>query len=90
MQISQHPKIGPFYGLQAIANWAKFKLNLYRKSIEKMKELIDLSAAQCFLLEFQAKGVYPPIDFPYYVYTKVIVSPILSHFLWNSKAEKLF
>lgn len=65
IQISQQPNIGPFSGLQAIANWAKFKLNLSRKSIENINELIDLSAAQCFLLEFQAKGVYPPIDFPY-------------------------
>ena len=63
--MSQHPKIGPFYGLQAIANCAKFKLNFSLKSREKMKEVIDLSAAQCFLLEFQARGVYPPMILPY-------------------------
>ena len=65
MQISQQPKIGPFSGLQAIANWARFKLNFSRRSNEKMKEVIDLSAAQCLALEFHGRGVYPPIIFPY-------------------------
>ena len=55
--MSQQPKIGPLSGLQAIANWAKLRLNFYLRSTEKIKEVIDLSAAQCFLLEFQAKGV---------------------------------
>lgn len=90
MQISQQPKIGPLSGLQAMANWAKFKLNFSLRSTEKMKEVRDLSAAQCFLVEFQAKGVYPPITFPYYVSRMVKVSPTLSHFLWNSATEKLF
>ncbi len=81
MQISQHPKIGPLSGLQAIANCAKFRLNFYLKSTEKIKEDIDLSAAQCFLLEFQAKGVYPPITFPYSVLRIVNVFEMLSHFL---------
>jgi hypothetical protein len=58
--------------------------------MEKMKEFMDLSAAQCFLLEFHARGVYPPITFPYSVSISVKVSVMLSHFLWNSKAEKLF
>ena len=56
-QISQQPKMGPLSGLQAIANWAKFRLNLSLRSYEKIKEVIDLSAAQCFLLEFQQRGV---------------------------------
>lgn len=55
--MSQHPKMGPLAGLHAIANWAKFKLNFYLRSIEKIKEFIEGSAAQCLLLEFQATGV---------------------------------
>ena len=90
MQISQQPKMGPLSGLQAIANWARFRLNFYLKSREKMKEVIDLSAAQCFLVEFQAKGVYPPMTFPYSVSRMVRVSPTLSHLLWNSATEKAF
>lgn len=57
MQMSQHPKIGPFYGLQATANWAKFKPNLSFMSREKMNDSKDLSAAQCFFEEFHAIGV---------------------------------
>ena len=87
MHMSQHPKIGPLSGLQAIANWAKFKLNFSRKSTEKIKEAIDLSAAQCFFVEFHERGVYPPITFPYSVSRMVKVSAMLSHFLWNSKTE---
>ena len=90
MQISQHPKIGPLSGLQAIANWARFRLNFYLKSIEKMKDVMDLSAAQCFLVEFQARGVYPPMTLPYSVSRMVKVSPTLSHLLWNSDTMKLF
>lgn len=57
IQISQHPKIGPFSGLHATANWAKFKPNLYFISKEKINDYKDLSAAQCFLEEFQGMGV---------------------------------
>ena len=57
MHISQHPKIGPFYGLQATANWAKLSANLYFISIENIKDYRDLSAAQCFFEEFHAIGV---------------------------------
>jgi len=81
MHMSQHPKIGPLSGLHAMANCAKFRVNFYLRSMENINEVIDLSAAQCFLLEFQANGVYPPITFPYSVYTKVTVPGKLSHFL---------
>jgi hypothetical protein len=81
MQISQQPNIGPRYGLHATANWAKFKLNFYLSSNEKIKELNDLSAAQCFCEELQGMGVYPPILFPYSVSIKVKVLDIPSHFL---------
>jgi hypothetical protein len=90
MQMSQQPKIGPLSGLHATANWARFRLNFYLNSNEKMKELNDLSAAQCFCEELHGMGVNPPIFFPYYVSIKVIVLGIPSHFLWNSIAEKLF
>ena len=73
IQISQQPKMGPFSGLQAIANWARLSAYLSRRSIEKMKEFIDLSAAQCFLLEFQGKGVYPPMTLSYSVSSTVRV-----------------
>lgn len=58
--MSQHPKVGPFSGLLAMANWAKLSLNFYFMSNEKMKLLKDLSATQCFLSEVHATGVYPP------------------------------
>lgn len=67
IQMSQHPKIGPFSGLHAMANCARLRAYLYLRSNEKIKEFNDLSAAQCFLLEFHGKGVYPPITFPYSV-----------------------
>ena len=57
---------------------------------EKIKLFIDLSAAHCFLAEFQAIGVYPPMTFPNYVYIKVIVPACPSHFLWNYLIEKAF
>jgi hypothetical protein len=57
IHMSQHPNIGPFSELQATANWAKFKLNLYFKSNENINDSNDLSAAQCFFDEFQAIGV---------------------------------
>ena len=57
MQISQHPKIGPFYELQATANCAKLRLNLSFISSEKINDSNDLSAAQCFFDEFHAIGV---------------------------------
>lgn len=57
MHISQQPKIGPFSGLQATANWAKLRANLYFISNEKINDSNDLSAAQCFFEEFQAIGV---------------------------------
>lgn len=87
MQMSQHPKIGPFSGLQATANWAKFKLNLSFMSKEKIKDSKDLSAAQCFLEEFQAMGVYPPITLSNSVFTNSIVLGILSQISWNLAAE---
>ena len=90
MQMSQHPKMGPFSGLQAMANCAKFRLNFSRRSTEKIKDVMDLSAAQCFLVEFQGSGVYPPITLPYSVSKIVRVCSIVSHFLWNSATEKLF
>lgn len=65
MHMSQHPKIGPLSGLDATANWAKFNWNLSLISSENINDDSDLSAAQCFLDEFQAKGVYPSITFPY-------------------------
>lgn len=89
MQMSQHPNIGPFCTLQAIANWERFRLNFYFISCEKINEANYLSVDQCFLAEFQVKGVYPPIILLYSVYIKVMVFPILSHFLWKSSAEKL-
>lgn len=57
MQMSQQPNIGPFSELQATANCAKLSANLSFKSKEKIKDWSDLSAAQCFLDEFQARGV---------------------------------
>ena len=90
MHISQHPKIGPFSGLFAIANWAKFRLNFSLIFREKMKEFKDLSAAHCFLAELQAIGVQPPITFPNYVSSTVKVPAWPSHFLWNSLIEKPF
>lgn len=88
--MSQHPKIGPFSGLQATANCAKFSPNLSFISIEKIKDSNVLSAAQCFLDEFQAIGVYPPITLSNYVFTKSIVLGTLSQISWNFPAEKLF
>ncbi len=55
--MSQQPKVGPRYGLLAIANWAKFNLNFYPISTENIKLFNDLSATQCFLSEVQATGV---------------------------------
>ncbi len=87
MQISQHPNIGPFYGLQATANCIWFNWNLYLMSKENMKDVKDLSAAQCFLEEFHGKSVKPPMILLYSVLTSKIVFGILSHFLWNSATE---
>lgn len=87
IQISQHPNIGPFSGLQATANCAKFKPNLYFISKEKIKDSNVLSAAQCFFEEFQAIGVYPPITLSNYVLTINIVFGMLSHISWNLEAK---
>lgn len=57
IQISQQPNIGPFYELHATANWAKLRANLSFKSNENINDWRDLSAAQCFFDEFQARGV---------------------------------
>jgi hypothetical protein len=84
MQISQHPKIGPFYGLHAMANCARLRAYLSLRSREKINEVSDLSAAQCFLLEFQGRGVYPPITLPYSVSMTVRVCGTSSHILWKS------
>jgi hypothetical protein len=81
MQMSQQPKIGPLSGLQATANCTRLSWNLYRMSNEKMKDAKDLSAAQCFFVEFQGKGVYPPITLLYSVFTRSKVLGILSHLL---------
>lgn len=75
--------------MHATANWAKFKAKRYFKSKEKIKDWRDLSAAQCFFDEFQARGVYPPIILSNYVRIKVKVFGILSQTRWNSAAEKL-
>lgn len=88
--MSQHPKIGPFSGLQATANCAKFKPNLYFISKEKIKDSKLLSAAQCFLEEFHAIGVYPPITLSNYVLTSNIVFGMLSQISWNLAAENPF
>lgn len=87
MHMSQHPKMGPFSGLLAMANCARFKLNFSRMLSEKMKLLSDLSAAHCFLAELHAIGVYPPIILLNSVYTSRTVPPTPSHFLWNSLIE---
>jgi hypothetical protein len=50
-------------------------------SKENIKEDSDLSAAQCFFVEFQGSGVKPPITLLYYVFTISKVFGILSHFL---------
>lgn len=72
--------MGPFSELQATANCAKLSANLSFISSEKMKDSKDLSAAQCFLEEFQASGVYPPITRSNSVFTNRIVLGTLSHF----------
>jgi len=59
-------------------------------SSEKIKEDNDLSAAQCFLDEFQGKGVYPPIVLLNSVFTNSKVLGTLSHNLWNSATENWF
>lgn len=89
MHKSQHPKMGPFYGLQAIANCDKFNWNFSFILIEKRKDFIDLSSAQCFEDEFHRNGVYPPIIFPNYVWTNTTVLPALSQILWKFAVEKL-
>jgi len=65
MQISQQPKMGPFSGLLAMANWARFKLNFSLIFRENINDFKALSAAHCFFAELQRTGVYPPIIFPY-------------------------
>jgi hypothetical protein len=90
IHISQQPNIGPFYGLFAMANWAKFKLNFSLILRENINDFNVLSAAHCFLAELQAIGVYPPMTFPNYVSKTVKVPLCPSHFLWNSLMEKLF
>ncbi len=62
--------------------------NLYFMSNEKIKDSKDLSAAQCFLEEFHAIGVYPPITLSNSVLTNNIVLGTLSHTSWNLAAEK--
>lgn len=57
IQMSQHPNMGPFSGLQATANCIKFNWNRYFRSKENMKDDRDLSDAQCFFEEFQGNGV---------------------------------
>ena len=64
MHKSQHPKIGPFYGLHAIANCDKFNWNFSFIVTEKINDFIDLSYAQCLDEEFQCNGVKPPIILP--------------------------
>ncbi len=88
--MSQHPKIGPFCWLHAIANCDKFRLNFSFIVIEKINEVSSLSVVQCFLEEFQVREVYPPITFPNSVSTRTIVCGTSSHFLWKASALNRF
>lgn len=65
MKMSQHPNIGPLYGLLAIANWGKFNLYFYFNYNENMNVFCYLSGLQFFLELFHVNGVYPPNIFPY-------------------------
>ena len=83
MQMSQQPNMGPLSGLFAIENWTRLRGYFYLEVRLKMKLILSLSGAQCFLFELHATGVNPPMILPNYVSMRTRVSTFLSQALWN-------